>query len=497
MSSGAPRQFTIETMFDHLNATRSVWPRIGWGLFLCVLVSAICIALGFGLSIWSALIGLIVLLITWRAPYFVFYLAIFGAPFIGWVVSLSTGTVEIGERAFGGSVDVPVADLLALVALAAWAFRLLFIWQKRKQADWKPWLPLGISFSLLVLAHILSSFSIAQPNVLLVVKYALRPVLFSYIAWVLLPVNFLRSRRRFLITLYLLVSSGVLFAIDGLRSLFVFTGGLHRAQPLPIFGISPIGTNHNVLAEWLVFIAPITLCAAALTSDRQERRVLYIASGFVTLIALLTFARSAWIALLVQAACLVYLNYRQEVRRYWQKLVAAAVLLSPLAIYMAVFSSRTEVQSSTDSRAMMAGIAWSLFKNSPFIGVGAGTFAERIGATWLFAYEFGAPLDSHGILQKLLAETGLLGLGAFAFVLVVLGRWLWRVWGAFKVNSIERRAFACLIVALVGAFSYQIFNTTYWSAKLWLPVGIALAGGRILLSRERTQDPDFLVAHDV
>lgn len=497
MSSGAPRQFAIETMFDHLNATRSIWPRIGWGLFLCVLVGAICIALGFGLSVWSALVAVIVLLIAWRAPYAMFYLAIFAAPFIGWIVSLSTGTVELGERAFGGSIDVPLCDLIALIALAAWAFRLLFVWHKRKQTDWKPWLPLGVSFGLLVLAHMISLFSIAEPNPLLVIKYSLRPVLFSYIAWVLLPTNFLRSRRRLLTTLGLLITSGVIFAFDGLRSLFVFDGGLHRARPLPLFGISPIGTNHNVLAEWLVFIAPITLCVAELVDDKRRKRLLYGIAAFITLIALLTFARSAWITLIVQAAWLLYLNYGRELRRHWQKLVTGLVLLSPLAIYTVLFSSRTEVQSSTDSRSMMAGIAWSLFKNSPWIGVGAGTFADRIGATWLFAYEFGVPLDSHGILQKLLAETGLLGFSAFVFVLIVLGRWLWRTWKAFKIDSIERRAYACLVVGLIGAFSYQLFNTTYWSAKLWLPVGIAFAGARVLLVRERAQDPDFLLSHDV
>ncbi len=483
-------------MFDHLNATRSIWPRIGWGLFLCVLVGASFVALGFGLSVWTALIAIIILLITWRAPYAVFYTAIFVAPFIGWVVSLSTGTVEIGERVFGGSIDVPMADLIALIALAAWAFRLLFVWHKRKQNDWKPWLPLGVSFGLLVAAHLLSVFSLAEPNPLVVIKYSLRPVLFSYMAWVLLPANFLRSRRRFLTTLGIIISSGFIFALDGLRSLFVFDDALHRARPLPIFGISPIGTNHNVLAEWLVFVAPIALCAAQLIEDKRARRIMYGIAGFITLIALLTFARSAWITLVIQVACLIYFNYRRELKRHLRSLITAVVLVSPLAVYMVAFSSRTEIQGSTDARKMLAGIAWSLFTNNPLVGAGAGTFVERVGATWIFAYEFGAPLDSHGILQKLIAETGLVGLAAFGILLVVLGRWCWRMWNAFKVDSVERRAFACLVVATVGAFSYQIFNTTYWSAKLWLPVGILFAGARILLSRERAQDPDFLLTHD-
>lgn len=495
--SVVPRQLEIQTMFDHLDQTKSIWPRIGWGLFLCVIVGACFIALGLGLSAWTGLVALVVLLIAWRAPYAVFYSTMFGAPFIGWMISLSTGKVQLGERVFGGSIDIPFSDLIALVALAAWAFRLLFIWQKRKQNDWKPWLPLGVSFGLLVLAHVLSLFSIAEPNPLYVIKYALRPVLFAYVAWVLLPVNFLRSRKRLITTLGVLVASGVIFAFDGLRSLFVFSGGLHRARPLPIFGISPLGINHNVLAEWLVFVAPLAWCLAELVEDPGWKKGLRAAGIFIGGIALLTLARSAWIALILQLICIAIFNYRSQIKTHLKTIISGLILFSPLAIYMLIFSSGKEVQGSTDARAMLAGIALNLFQDNPLLGVGAGTFVDRVGATWLFVYEFGPPLDSHGILQKVAAETGLIGLCALAFLGLVLGRWMWRLWKAFKPQSLERRAYAFLMVAVIGSFAYQLFNTTYWTSKLWLPVGILLAGGRILISRERSQDPDFLTTHHV
>lgn len=497
MSSPAPRQLAIQTMFDDLNTTSSIWPRIGWGLFLTILVGAYLAVFGLGLTVWSALLAGIVLLVAWRAPYAIFYTAMFSAPFIGWVVSLSTGTIQLGERVFGGSIDVPMSDLAALVALAAWAFRLLFVWQKRKQTDWKPWLPLGISFGLLVLAHVLSMFSLAAPNPLFVIKYALRPVLFAYMAWVLLPVNFLRSQRRLITTLGVLIASGTFFALDGLRSLFVFGEVLHRARPLPIFGVSPIGINHNVLAEWLVFVAPLALCAAALEKVPQKKNLYYLLAGFMTFIALCTFARSAWIAIAIQACFVGYFQYRQQIRERLRSILTTLFLLSPLAIYMALFSSRTEIEGSTSSRAMLIGIAWNLFINNPIFGAGAGTFVDRVGGTWLFVYEYGAPLDSHGMIQKIAAETGMVGLLAFTFVTGMLFYWTWSKWKAFKPHSFEQRAYAYLVVAMVGAYAYQLFNTTYWSAKLWLPVGLLFAGGRILLSRDRTKDPDFLLTHHV
>ena len=503
MSFGVLRQSTpaslsdpsIETMFDHLDVARSVWPRIGWGLFLCVLVASCFVALGFGLTAWTGMVALVILLIAWRAPYLAFYSAIFAAPLIGWMISFFTGRIIVADQVVGGTITLPMSDLIAFVALAAWAFRLLFIWQQRKQADWRPWLPLGTAFGLLFLAHLLSIFSIAQPNPVYVIKYALRPVLFAYVAWVLLPVNFLRSRERLITTLTLITTSGALFALDGFRSLFVFDTSLHTARPLSMFGVFPIGDNHNVLAEWLVFTLPVSLALAELVEDERIKKGLRVVAAFMGMIALLTLARSAWIAVLISTALAIFLNYRQQIREHVRIMTLGGFLLSPLAVYMALFSRSAEVQSSTDARAMLAGIAWNLFKDSPWIGVGAGTFVERVGATWLFTYEFGAPLDSHGIIQKIGAETGLVGLAALIFLAYVLTRWLVQVWRAFKPNSSERRAFAFLIVGVAGAVVYQLFNTTYWSAKLWLPIGIALAAGRILLLRHQTRDPDFLESH--
>ena len=170
------------------------------------------------------------------------------------------------------------------------------------------------------------------------------------------------------------------------------------------------------------------------------------------------------------------------------------LLFSPLAAYMIFSSLSAEVQGSTDARAMLAGIALELFHESPIIGVGAGTFVSHVAGTWAFMYEYGSPLDSHGYLQKLAAETGLLGLLAFAAVIITLTWYLWSTWKELKQGSeTDRSIFAYLCAGVIGAFVYQIFNTTYWTPKLWLPVGIALAASRMLVIRRREQDPSFLI----
>jgi O-antigen ligase len=183
-----------------------------------------------------------------------------------------------------------------------------------------------------------------------------------------------------------------------------------------------------------------------------------------------------------------------QLKRAKQFIVEGLLLFSPLAIYMIFSSSSAETQGSTDARAMLAGIAIELFRESPIIGVGAGTFVNHVAGTWAFIYEYGSPLDSHGYLQKLAAETGLLGLLAFTAVIITIGWYLWSTWKELKQGSdVDRTIFAYLCSGVIGAFIYQIFNTTYWTPKLWLPVGIALAASRMLVIRRREQDPSFLI----
>ena len=311
--------------------TSSPWLRIGWGLFLALVIGALAVAFGLQVSTVFLISVVLVIVCAWRLPYLLFYTSIFTAPLLGWLVSVSTGRVQIGERVFGGSIDVPIADLFVLAALAAWGIRLLFFWGKQKEVFWRPWLPLVIPYGFLVAVHFATLLSPAQPDPVTVIKYSLRPVLFAYLASVALPVNFLRSRARLRTALILIVSTGILFACDGLLSLFVGGGGLYRAHPLSWFGIYPIGENHNVLAEWLLFAAPVALALSQLVIDKRFSRWSILAAVFLFGIALLTFARSAWIVFVAELVFLGVTIWRPWVLRSWRKLVAAVILFSPLA----------------------------------------------------------------------------------------------------------------------------------------------------------------------
>ena len=194
------------------------------GIFVALSVSAIFIALGVPLGPLLAVAVLFAFIFAFRYTYLSFYLALFFTPFLGFLVSIPTGELAFGKRAFGGSIDISVAEAILLIVLAVWAIKILLLWVKRHDINWRPKLSLVGSYAFLFAAHLLSAFSPLEPDPILTTKFALRPVLFCYLAYVALPVNLLRSRRRFLVALYTVVSVGTIAALNGAASLFCGSG---------------------------------------------------------------------------------------------------------------------------------------------------------------------------------------------------------------------------------------------------------------------------------
>lgn len=451
--------------------------------FSLVLIACLSLALYIdSLALFALLLAAwIALVFAWLAPRVVGMAAIAAGPFIGWIWSFSLPPTVYAERVFAGSIDIPFSDIfgiLGLVSLVA-----LIIHERAISRVWNR-LPFAYSYAAVFGAHLVSAFSNARPDPLGVIKFSFRPVAFAYAAYVALPMMLLRTWRQVRQAFGWFVGGAVVFAAQGLLSLIVNErfqiGSLHRARPLSIFGVYPIGSNHNVLAEWLVVAAPFALALAAWTHERSLRRWLYAASMLCAFVALLTFARSAWIVFSIEMVLLFATVWRPlfwRVLRFMRQGLWLAFL--PLVGYMAWFSSRQEVASSTDARAMLTGIAWQWFFAHPFVGAGAGTFVSRVDGTWSYRLLFGGAMDAHGIIQKLLAETGILGISAYALVTIVVAR--------LAIRTIQRvgwthrmgEGLMYAAVGMTGAWTYQLFNTTYWSAKLWLPIGLFFAASAL------------------
>lgn len=465
---------------------------LGWAIFVILFIGSLLLAFGLNITPFLLVSVLLGLIFAYRYTYFCFYLAIFLLPFLGLTISIPTGTLMIGERAFGGSIDLFLGELVLSFVMGAWALKVFFLWYKRKDKGWAPKLPLAKPYFGLVVAHLLSIFSSYGPDPILVLKFVLRPVIFCYMAFVALPVNLIRSARRLKTVLGIMMVVGMIAAVNGLVSLGTAQASdsiVPRAQPIALFGTNPIGENHNVLAELLLATGPLTLALGALVKKQSTRRVLYALAATQTLVALLTFARTAWLVFLAQIVFLLATEWRAAVKKHLAALFALALLLIPLGLLQLQFSFSQTAQSSNSTRWMLTDIAYQSFLEYPWIGSGAGTFIWQVGSARIFYQEFGDPLDAHGFIQKLAVETGAVGLVAYAVFLIFLILWAKKNLSGLKGNA--RLAGFAMVTSAGGAIGYQFLNTAYWSAHMWLPMGIMLAGLMVLNVRENENEMIF------
>lgn len=464
---------------------------LGWGVFLLLVLGVAWVSFGIPLPPLVILALICAVLFAFRYIYLSFYVAIALSVFLGVMISLPAGGLL-----FGGSIDVYPVEIAMFVMLAAWALRLLLYWKGRHDLNWRPRLPILKSYLALFAAHLASMFSGALPSKSFTVQYSLRPVLFDYLAFVALPASLIRSRRRLIGALGAMAGVGLFAAAIGFAAVF-FSGAssasFSRAHPLPIFGQNFLGQNYNELAEVMVYTSMFTWALAMLSKSRRTKRLLGFAAAFQSLVGLLTFTRTFWIASLVQIAYLLTTEWRQSFRRYSSQILLAVILLIPFGVGILIYLGSYAAQSSNTTRLMMSEISWTYFVDNPIFGVGAGTFIDRISQVWTFAIEFGGALDSHGILQKIATETGLLGLAALAVVIAALVGQVRRTKVAIRSEQM-RRLFHLLVAGALGAFIYQLFNTDYWTGKLWLPIGLMLAAGQVLAqeSRERREAEEEL-----
>ncbi len=372
---------------------------------------------------------------------------------------------------FPDGIDQSLGNLIALCIGVAFGLRWLVAWARgvKRPLSW----PLFGTILFFWLSAFLSTIN-AEESRLLSLKYALYPIVFCYLFYVFLPAQMVRSREDFFALIRGMSVAGVLTALMGAASLFFGEViGFRRVAPLPIFGIWPLGTNHNLLAETLVATVPLLIILALQQKQARRKQLLFFVAGCTVVVALLTFARTAWIAFSLMAAAAFLFFTQTALRRTWRQVILGVMLLVPLiAVLLLSVLSRVE-QGSTASRLAMTQFSAYLFWTHPVLGAGAGTFVERLGGNMDFLQDFGDPLDAHGLGQKVFAEQGMLGALCIAFFFLRLAMVWWRRLQTTDVAADQHVLLWCGLAAF-GMVAYELFNTTYYSAKVWLPIGVLL-----------------------
>ena len=247
----------------------------------------------------------------------------------------------------------------------------------------------------------------------------------------------------------------------------------------------PIG-DPNFYAQWMVMLLPLAIDRMRAEGMRAMR---VLAGGAATLAALtiiFTFSRGGAVAL---AVVLVAMAVRHPPRPRTVVLVGvAAIIALPLLPggYTARLGTLTqvgEVESDTDisirTRTSEIGAGLAMFRDSPIIGLGYGTFIDNYPA---YARPIGIDLstkgrEAHSLFVETAAETGVVGLvvltGLFAAALVSLsnGRKRLRRLGLFDGDDTGY----AIAVGIFGYLVTSLFLHMAFARLIWLLLGIAFA----------------------
>ncbi|NPV29910.1 MAG: polymerase [Firmicutes bacterium] len=230
----------------------------------------------------------------------------------------------------------------------------------------------------------------------------------------------------------------------------------------------------NVLGSYLVLLIPV---AAALWQTARKRRARLLLGGLLlAMLACLvfTFSRGAWLAFL--AAALLYGTLQD--RRLLALILAGAILLPAVSPGVAnrlqyTFSSKYVESSQRGGRMARWEQALDRFLAHPATGVGLGRFGGATAARFQIPGTF--YVDNYYL--KLAVETGVLGLGAFLWLLLNAVRYLS---GSIRESALDpvRRAYACGITAgLLGVLAHNcvenIFEVPMMQTLFWILLGLA------------------------
>lgn len=377
-----------------------------------------------------------------------------------------------GERGEAGiGLTLPTEALIALL-LAGFVIRCLMKMRIKYTRS-----ALNPPLVLFVLICLLSLFSTAHFRISL--KALARDFAYLFCGFYL-ATQILTTRKRIIaLLLACLVSSGLL-VVYGLGTQLA-QGGFKPYQQIA----SPFFKNHCIYAAFVTLSLSLAIAFALGCSRYARRALLYAFIVLVSIGIILSFVRGAWLSLAGMLLFYAWVFRRQIDYRVFAVMLFAFVLLVVILIGLGVAPKVLDrVGTMTDTgysanfdRLDRWASAWRMYLDNPILGVGYGTYADRRQEGYVHhksAYSSQIRMGAHNLYLEILAETGILGLLAF----------LWLVWrylvGALRIlrhdtDPFRRSLIAGSVGAMITFLTHALVNNLGPSDKIFITFWFLLA----------------------
>jgi len=364
----------------------------------------------------------------------------------------------------------PTTLLEAAILLTIVAFG-LESWRLRSVPSWRS--PFTLAIAIFLVAGAIS----------VVVAPDRRAALGIYRAYLLEPVAFflvlttvVTTFTRALVVLGGLATAGVV--VGAANSAVVLDAIRHHTLNPAVTAPVVIYTNANDVA---LFLVPLIAIAGSLVLYNTNQRVRIASLAFLVIAGastLLSFSRGGYLALAAVALGLA-LSHR---RRWWLLGAAAAIgvvliLIPPINHRLAVEVDFSNGSNTLVGRFELWRVSLQMLQQHLLFGAGLSGFAQTIAPLWNPTHtdRFIYP---HNIVLTFWSETGLLGLVAFAWIMVAGFMQGWRGWWRQRSEwgSIELGVFLALVAVLVHGLVDVPYFKNDLAVEFWALLGLAWAG---------------------
>ncbi len=407
--------------------------------------------------------------LIYKNPVIAVYIMAFLLPFFGFGVSL-----------FG--YNFLFIDIFSAFAFCVVAIKTLITFLFNR-SEFKMKAPLIKAFGLFFLSAVLSIINSADVCFSLI--YLFRFLAFCYIVFVVLPANTVKTKQQLKNVMIVFVCS-VLISF-GIQFLYILKGGFQVdfrgfVSSVEFFGVYPFSSNHNLLAE-VYALGLFPAIYLAYIEENKYRKFIYMMAMFVIFMAnIFILSRASFLASLVGVAAIFILYPFVKENKFFKRGLfemgfRTVIFVMLIGVLLGVFTNflsardEKEVDSSDESRYEMSVSSVKMFKKHPVIGNGISTFKELLSQDKEYTGKWYLVLDSHGVVQKIVAEQGVFGVMSFG--LLVLTLFVIYIKAIKNIKSLEDRTSLTIIFGmLVCALFMQLFNTTYYTHRMWFPIGI-------------------------
>ncbi len=267
------------------------------------------------------------------------------------------------------------------------------------------------------------------------------------------------NEKRLRILIHVLLGAAFIVCLDGLYQKITGTDllrGFTMNSAGNFLAIRASFNHFNNFATFLVVLFFINL-GSFYDLKKNTAKVFSVCLTLLIMINLFfTYSRGAWLAFFMVCLLLVVFIPSRKIKWTFIPMLTfflCAIIAVPALRERAMFIFQ---KGGDAQRFRFWGIAINMFKTSPIIGCGLGLFMDNFAK-----YSQSHPQYTHNCYLQLLAETGILGLGAF----------LWFI-GNVLVTGLKRirRQLDTLVLALLAAFAgflvHAFFDTQLYSLKL-------------------------------